>query len=458
MREEATMTLRKAALSIACVVGLLAALLPGTADAQAPFVDVGTQPPIAILINPSPWYSGFERAVQLYEQQTRNRITMDLTPYGGVLEKARNAVREGTSPYDILNLDTAWTIEFYEGGYLTPLTTIDANFALPPEVLTFGDSNYWNGQRRWRTRDGGQLMGFSPNSNVHMLFYRADLLRQANLEPPRTWDDVAAICERLNRPPTIYGLATRGERGNGIRFDWMPFMLGAGANFVRDAENGDYTVTINSPEAKTALDRYVNLMRRCAPPNIGVLGQADVIQLMAAGRLAQALVVIAAWPSFEDRTRSAVVGQVNAAIVPAFPGRQPGIVIGNWVMTVPRNLPIERQRAALAFARWFLSAGAQRAYAEAGAIPVRSDIFTSALANRPEFRWMRAYVDSQPLAQQVLGFAEGAQVEQAIGLRLNQALIGEISSNRALNLAAREIEEIFQRNGRRTGHLEPLPE
>jgi hypothetical protein len=33
-----------------------------------------------------------------------------------------------------------------------------------------------------------------------------------------------------------------------------------------------------------------------------------------------------------------------------------------------------------------------------------------------------------------------------------------MSSSRALNLAAREIEEIFQRSGRRTGHLEPLPE
>jgi multiple sugar transport system substrate-binding protein len=45
-----------------------------------------------------------------------------------------------------------------------------------------------------------------------------------------------------------------------------------------------------------------------------------------------------------------------------------------------------------------------------------------------------------------------------LGLRLNQALIGEMSSGRALNTAAREIEEIFQRNGRRTGHLDPLPE
>jgi multiple sugar transport system substrate-binding protein len=448
------MDIRKLAAAAALAVTIAAS----PASAQTPFADVGQQPPITILINSSPWLGGFERVAQLYEQQTHNRVNLDVTPYGGMLEKARNAVRAGTSSYDILNLDTLWTIEFYEGGFLQPLTNIDPNFTLPPEVLTFADSNYWNAQRRWRTRDGGQLMGFSPNGNVHLLYYRADLLRQANLEPPRTWDDVAAICQRLHRPPGMYGFVTRGERGASIRFDWAPFLLGAGGDFVRAPQDGDYTVTVNSPQARIALDRFIALARNCGPANFGVLGQADVIQLLATGRAAMGMAVTAAWPSFEDRTRSAVVGQLNAAVVPAFAGGQPGVVIGNLVMGVPKNLPPERQRAALAFARWFLTAQAQRAYAEAGGIPVRSDTFASDLASQPQFRWMRAYLDSQPFARQVLGFAEGAQVEAVIGLRLNQALIGELPPNRALNMAAREIEEIFQRSGRRTGHLDPLPE
>lgn len=439
---------------------LFAAALAGAtpAVAQAPFADVGRQPNITILINASPWYAGFERVVQLYEQQTGNRVALDVTPYGGMLEKARNAVRAGNSPYDILNLDALWTIEFYEGGFLRPLAEVDPNFTLPAEVLTFQDSNYWNAQRRWRTREGGTLMGYSPNGNVHVLYYRADLLRQAGLEPPRTWDDVATICQRLHRPPAMYGFVTRGERGNPIRYDWTPFMLGAGATIVRAPQDGDYTVTINSPQAKAALDRFITLQRSCAPPNVGVLGQGDVIQLLATGRAAQGLAVIAAWATFDDRQRSAVVGQINTVVVPAFPGRDPGVAIGNWVFTVPKNAPAERQRAAVAFSRWFLTAGAQRAYAEAGGIPVRSDTFASDLAAQPQFRWMRAYLDSQPHGRQELGYAEGAQVEQVLGLRLNQALIGDMSSGRALNTAAREIEEIFQRSGRRTGRLEPLPE
>jgi multiple sugar transport system substrate-binding protein len=455
-RHKGRKTMDKRLFVATLAAGLAAAAVPSAA--QTPFADVGKHPEISILINSSPWFGGFEKVVDLYEKQTGNKIKLDVTPYGGMLEKARNAVRAATSPYDILNLDALWTIEFYEGGFLKPLNEIDANFALPAEVLTFEDSNYWNAQRRWRTRDGGKLMGYSPNGNIHVLYYRADLLKEAGLEPPKTWDDVGAICQKLHRPPGMYGFVTRGEKGNPIRYDWTPFMQGAGASIVRNPQDGDYTVTINSPQAKQALDRFIALQKSCAPPNVGVIGQGDVIQLLATGRAAQGLAVIAAWPTFDDRQKSAVVGKINTAVVPAFPGRNPGVAIGNWVFTTPNNTSAERQRATIAFSRWFLTAGAQRAYAEGGGIPVRSDTFASDLASRPEFRWMKAYLDSQPFARQELGYAEGAQVEAALGLRLNQALIGEMSSGRALNTVAREIEEIFRRNGRRTGQLDLLPE
>lgn len=434
-----------------------ATLLPMTAGAQS-FLDVGEQPEITILINSSPWYAGFEGVVQLYEEQTGNRINLDVTPFGGMLEKARNAVRGAESPYDILNLDSQWTIEFYEGGFLTPLKEIDSSFELPPEVLTYDDSGYWNEEKRWRTSDGGKLMAYSPNGNVHLFYYRNDLFQEAGLEPPQTWTEVMAACEKLQNPPESYGFVTRGERGNGIRFDWMPFMLGAGASVVRDPENGDYTVTINSPEAKMALDLYIEVMKSCGPDNIGALGQSDVIQLIATGKAAQGMVVAAAWPSFEDPSKSAVVGKLNAAPVPRPENGKNGAVIGNWHFVVPKSVPEDRKKAVIAFSNWFLTQEAQRTYLEAGGIPVRTDVLSGDLANDPKYRWVQAYLDTQEFASQVLGFAEGPQVEQVLGLRLNQALIGEMSSAAALNAAASDIEQIFQNSGRKSGSLPPLPE
>ena len=442
-----------------CACALALALpLAGPAAAQKPFLDVGKQPPITVLVASTPWYPAFEKVVATYEQQTGNRIKLDTTPFGGVLEKARNAVRSGQSPYDLMTLDTQWTIEFYEGGFLAPLSEIDTAFRLPKEVLSFGDSGYWNAQKRWRTADGGKLMAYTVLGNVQLLYYRADLLKQAGLAPPKTWNDVLAVCAKLGDPPKMYGFVARGEKGNGIRYDWQSVMLAEGASVVKDPAAGDYTVTINSAQARKALDLYIDLLKRCGPANYGSLGQGDVIQLLATGKAVQGDVVTAAFASFEDPNKSAVVGKLETVPLPSAPGGGSGAVIGNWNAVIPKNLSDAQKKSALAFSRWFLTYDAQRVFAEAGGIPNRSDVFTSDLAKEPRLRWMPAYLATQKFAKQELGYAEGAQVEQILGLRLNQALIGEMSSGKALNTAAKEIEELFRKSGRRTGALPPLPE
>ena len=188
-------------LAALAVVATLA--LPGvSALAQQPFANVGAQVPITILINSSPWYSGFEKTVELYEKQTGNKVKLDVTPYGGMLEKARNAVRGARSPYDLINLDTQWTIEFYEGGFLSPLKEVDSTFDLPRETLSYGDSGFWNADKRYRTAQGGKLMAWPPNGNVLLYVYREDLLKAAGIAPPKTWEDVLAPAPNCSRRRT----------------------------------------------------------------------------------------------------------------------------------------------------------------------------------------------------------------------------------------------------------------
>ena len=83
----------KQTLRAAAALAVVASLVAQPAQSQQTFAYVGKQPAITILVNSSPWYSGFEKTVELYEQQTGNKVKLDTTPYGGMLEKARNAVR-----------------------------------------------------------------------------------------------------------------------------------------------------------------------------------------------------------------------------------------------------------------------------------------------------------------------------------------------------------------------------
>lgn len=440
------MTTRKALLAGAA---LLLASVPASAQS---FLDVGEQEPISILINASPWYGGFEAVVDLYVEQTGNEVSLDATPYNGVLEKARNAIRTGESPYDVLNLDQSWNIEFYEQDLVRPLDEVEAGYALPPEVITCGDSYFWNAEKHFRTPEGGKLMAIPPNCNTHVLVYRNDVVK----EPPATYDALLETCQAVQDKPKLYGFATRGERSQGIHYDFLPFLLSYGGKVVADAENGDYTVTVNSPEALAALEKFVAIQTTCAPDNVGALGQGDVIQLMAAGSAAMVETVIAAWANYTDPTKSAVVDTVAAAPMPEGPAGR-GVAIGNWHFVIPHNIPDERATAAMAFFKWFLTKDAQLAYAEAGGIPVRIDVMEE-LWDQPEYAWMKAYKANLDVGVQALGFAEGASVDQVMALRLNQAVIGELTPAAALNQAAKEIEAVFAQRGRRTGQLAPLPE
>src|SRR5215212_2378128 len=129
------------------VTSLIAAFLVGVATpaaaADKPFVDVGKQEPITILTPSTPWLPAWTKMVELYEAQTGNKIKLDVNPFNGVLDKARNDLRSGGA-YDVVLLDTQWTIEMYEGGFLTPFDEIEAGYKPPNEVLTYDDSGYWN--------------------------------------------------------------------------------------------------------------------------------------------------------------------------------------------------------------------------------------------------------------------------------------------------------------------------
>jgi multiple sugar transport system substrate-binding protein len=424
------------------------------------FLDVGNQQPITILINASPWYNGFEKVVDLYEQQTGNKINLEVTPFDGVLDKGRAAVRNpGTSPYDLININSTWTIEFYKGGFLSPMNEVDPDFKVPKEVYSLGDAGCWDAAKDFRTCATGKLMGYAPNGNVQLFYYRRDIYEQKGLKVPVTFDDVLANCAVLHHSPQAYGYLQRGEKGDSIYYDWMAYMLSYGARAEADPANGDYTVTINSPQAKAALDKYIEIGRKCGPENYGTLGQGDLIQLMQTGKGMQGQAVVAAFPNFDNPQKSAVVGKIDAAVLPkASADAKPGAAIGSWVFGIPKNASDGGKKGAIAFSRWFLSYKAQYAYAEGGGIPVREDVFNSDLNQRPEYRWMKAYQQEIPYGQQLFGYAESAAVTNALGLRLNQALIGEMSSAAALNRAGDDIYAIFQKNGRKTGRLPPLPQ
>jgi multiple sugar transport system substrate-binding protein len=444
----------------------IGATLPGAAGVAlllAMSAAVHAQPkapkvvPITIVINQSPWFASFSKAVDAYEKETGNKVNLDVNPFAGSAEKQRASVRAKEGQFDLLVMNSTWLAELFHGGFLTPLNSIDPTFKLDPQVISYDDTAYWDATGKRNSAKTGVVYGVPINGNTGVLYYRADLYEKAGLKVPQTWDEVAANAAKLNSPPGTYGIVQRGARSaSDISYDWMPYLHGCNGAIFRDEKAGDFTVTINSPEGKKALDTYIDLAKKYGPPNPGSYGQAQVIQALVTGKAAHATPVIAAWPQMDDPSKSAVVGKLNVAPLPHCAGGKSTPTLGHFIGGIPRNIPKDRQVAALAFMNWFQSYDAQVIYAKAGQPPIRKDVYDAPFMKTPEFRWAKAMADSTPNAKMMYTVPEGPQIVSVLELRLNQALIGEKSSADALNTMATEIQEIMQKAGYKTGRLPDL--
>lgn len=113
----------------------------------------------------------------------------------------------------------------------------------------------------------GSIYGIPLDMSTHALYYRTDLLAKAGLkEPPKTWDELTADIDKLKdagvkKPFSI-------DWGN---MDWIGY-----ANYLYQAGGTFYTPdckpSLNTPQAETALNYWVDLYRKHGTPTATVEG------------------------------------------------------------------------------------------------------------------------------------------------------------------------------------------
>ncbi len=414
---------------------LIASLLMPLASAQDS---------LSILVHEAPWTPAFETVVEAYEEQTGVQVNLNVTPYEGLLQKARNAATAPESEFDILEIDEVWTGQFYSGGLVNPLRDIDPDFTFDPEIIEYGAVSRWNPDTNAATEDG-ELYAVPLLGNIQLLFYRTDLLEEAGLSVPKTWDELQTVAEALNNPPNVYGFATRTS--DRIDFDFQSVLRSYGGDIVSyNPDTQSWTVDIGSEASVTALEKWLELARAGSPPNYTNLGQAEMISLVQSGQLGMMINVAAAAEGLTDPDASVVVDNIAAAPVPGLTADEPVTTSGVLVFGVPVNLPDERKTAAAEFLEWLISQDTQMIFAQAGGIPVRTDVY-DALSSDPEFWWAKAVSDSAPYIRGQLRIEPTSQIYEVLNRVLGEVLLDQRTPQEALEMAAEEITGIMEAGG-----------
>jgi multiple sugar transport system substrate-binding protein len=429
----------------------LAALPRLAARAQAPM----RVAPITMVINQSPWFDGFRQLVAQYQKETGNKIELDVNPYAGALDKIRNSLRAQSGSYDLLAIDNNWMVEFFDGGFLVPIGELVPGYKLDPQVSTYGGTIFWNDKLHTFDPRGGKLMGVPINGNVEVFYYRKDLYDKHGLKVPETWDQVLANAQKLNDGSRVYGFVHRDDRDSALA-DFSNYLFSFGGDVFVNASTGDFTVALNSPAALRALQFYLKLGKAGGYPTAGSVSQGQMIQLMATGKAAQTVGIVGAWAQLEDPNKSAVVGKFDTALIPRGEGGRHASRAGHWIGAIARNVPRERQKAALEFLTWFQTLDHQLEYTRYGAVPVRVDLGGTALARDPKYRFLKAQSENSKVAKMYAVIPEAAQMSSIVSLKLNECIIGKSSPAEALNGAAAAVQELIARSGRKAGRLPDL--
>ena len=103
------------------------------------------------------------------------------------------ADRRGTNSYDAYVFAPQWMGDFIEPGYLEDLTDrVKADTSLKwDDIAPFF--------RDFSATYKGKVYTIPLDGDFQMVYYRTDLLKQASMQPPKTWDDYLAIAKRLQR-------------------------------------------------------------------------------------------------------------------------------------------------------------------------------------------------------------------------------------------------------------------
>lgn len=125
----------------------------------------------------------------------------------------------GDENMDIINMDTIYTPEFAEAGWLTEMTGAARDDALDDVLEGPAQSVTWK----------DKVYGIPTNTNVQLLWYRKDLVP----EPPETWDEMIAMAKEL--PPVQGNILEQGQKYEGYVVWFNNLVASAGGEIV-DAE------------------------------------------------------------------------------------------------------------------------------------------------------------------------------------------------------------------------------
>lgn len=168
----------------------------------------------------------------------------------------------------------------------------------------------------------GKLYGIPFIASANVMYYNVDILEQAGVEVPTTFDELLEVCEAVKQLPgdiVTYALALGATGGTGVAASWL--FAGGGEFF----DNGEWTI---DSDTNVATFEYLQELEAsgCAQPNSGQTNTGDgTWPLFAQGKAAMVYGPLGNVPGFMAPVEEAGLN-IQATTHPVANGATPSIL------------------------------------------------------------------------------------------------------------------------------------
>jgi multiple sugar transport system substrate-binding protein len=337
-------------------------------------------------------------------------IQRETVPGDTLIQKVLQQASSKTLP-DVLMLDNPDVQQIAATGALAPLNDMGLNG--DGVIKGMVDATSYQ----------GKLYGLAPVTNTIALFYNKDMLAEAGVQPPKTWDELKAAAKKLTKPGR-YGMAFNANATYEGSWQFLPAMW----------TNGGDETDLTSPQVAEALQLWVDLVKSgSASKSVINWTQGDVNDQFIAGKAA--MMVNGPWqvPSLNKNPKikwDVVQFPVNKV------GQTPVAPLGGEAWTVPLNKDQAKQQKAADFVKCLNSDENELAWAKARfTVPTKTALLDQYVKEVPS---MKAFTEQVVNARSRTGklgdkWPEAAKViYQAIQL----ALTGKASAQDAFKQAS----------------------
>lgn len=365
--------------------------------------------------------------IEAFEKKTGIKVNQTIVEYNARLDKINTAVNGGGG-FDVVQMDTIWTAQFAQAGWVDDLTDRITD-AIKKDVPESSIS---------AVRINGKIYGMPLFNSAKHLFYNEKLLKDAGInKPPTTLDEFVEQAKATTKNGN-WGSIWSWKQSEALICDWIALMFTKKGAQVLDNSGKAVFNTMGGTEA---LQWMVDLLykHKIADPASLESDENAVMKALETGKYALTYNWEGTLPEANDPQKSKAAPNVRIALLPGSAEVKSSSINGSEGWAILKSS--QNKDAAWELLQYMASPEWQKQAAIiAGDYPILSSLYNDPelQKNVQDFAIYGEQFKYLAVRPQVPGYAQKSDIIQR---HLHEALLQKTSPKEAMDAAADEVNK-----------------